>query len=160
MFAPRGGFAYVGKISTSGKTLIGNATSGGGRAAGFDGVTSQASGSSPTGSNPMWLGVDWGAGNLVKVDQLKLWATNNVGAYNAGGSSITVTLYGSNSNPASATNGTALGTTSILDNNSATVDDNTGWDTTIGYRYTWITQNPGAGSSYLAEVEFWGSANF
>lgn len=137
-------------------TNIGNMTSGGasGLAPSFDGITNQvaAAATGITGS-PGYVGKAHAIGK--KLSRVICYGSNNVGYVNTGTTtSVTITLYGKNGTPASATDGTSLG--SITFNQNA-VNESTGRqinssDTTTAYTNYWVYINGGAESTYFAEL--------
>lgn len=137
-------------------SLIGDMASFGGRGAAFDGNTSQvATACAGTTGSPAncYVGKDWGSGVSHFVSEFKIWGPSN-GAM-AGNAAGTVQLYGSNSAPASPTNGTQLYTGSSSGSNAET-QDVTGVTATTAYRYHWVTLTLGGGNNgFLAEVEFY-----
>lgn len=145
-----------GVISTSGKTKIGNLTSGGGLAAAFDGTTSQAYASSAniSTSNSGYnntIGVDWGVGVTKTVVGFKLWSTSDFGL-NGGAGAAAVKLQGSNDNSAWTDLFTSPG--SVLATGGSTYEVTSGI-TAGAYRYHRINGNGnGSNGMGLAEVQF------
>ena len=126
-------------LDPTGLTRIGGATSGGGLDAAFDGTTSQATVDSARGSGTgNWVGLDFGASNSKVITAFTIYAPNNATLTANTSSTITVTLYGSNSSPASATDGTSLHSASSVSTPGAsgTYTVSAGISGTA-YRYIW-----------------------
>lgn len=144
----------------SGGTNIGDFTAAGGLAAAFDGNTSQtpAAGARKTGNTTAYVGKNHGS-SVYKLSSV-IVRRCSVGADPAGfansGSTFTLTLYGKNSAPASATDGTSLGTQASV-SISGTDQTINSTDTSTAYQYFWVafTGGDGGGSFYCAEVEFY-----
>jgi hypothetical protein len=141
-------------------TVFGDMTGGGGLSAAFDGVTSQINTASArksgTPPSPAYIGKDWGVGQTKIISQFHVWGTSNNGIDNDGNSTVTLTLYGSNSAPANATDGAALGNTSATDSNGILISKTSGL-TATPYRYHWIhgSHLTGTGEVQFAEVQFY-----
>lgn len=149
------------EVDYAGSTNIGDMTSGGGLAAAFNGITAQAdsacaaSGSTTTGK---FVGKDWGVGNTKNLTGVKVWGASNNG-YAKNAQVVSIYLYGSATAPASATDGTVLGTiaASLADTDSSNPKELLTGVTSGDYRYHWVAVVP-AGSTdavLLAEVEFY-----
>lgn len=138
-------------------SLIGDMTSFGGRGAAFDGTTSKAAAASAgTSGSPArcYVGKDWGSGVSHLVSEFKVWGPNN-GAM-AGNASGTVQLYGSNSAPASATDGTLLYSGASSGASAETQDVTAGITVTTAYRFHWVGLTLGGGNNgFLAQVQFY-----
>lgn len=127
-------------VSVSG-TKIGNLTVGGGLAAAFDGTTSQA-GASTAAANSLsvstgYVGVT--LGSLTRLFQCVVHGGNDSGYENSGNPSITLEVYGKTTSPASATDGTLIGSATFTDTaderaaRTITMSDNeTQWN------YVWV----------------------
>lgn len=156
-------------ISQATGTNIGNMTAAGGLAAAFDGTTTQAhtaaakmtGGTGATG----YVGKNY-TGAAKAIANARVYATDGTGTvhWNTGSNSdtITLTLYGKASAPASATDGTVLGSTSFANGPSGTAAATTpsptitSSDTTTTWNYVWvaISTNAGTGGVVVAEVVF------
>jgi hypothetical protein len=156
-----GGLTTAEKFDTSGLTYIGDMTAHSALSTAFDGdlFESGTSGAAKP-SSPGFVGVDWGSGVTKTVKGVIVYSYSNVGFREGTNPSVTVTLYGSASSPASATDGTSLGSTTFTDGSGTTVaqifnDDVT---STTGYRYHWVSVNTGA-DCHVSEVVFLGNAS-
>lgn len=151
--APHRGYPQPALLDRTAGTNIGDMTVSGGLAAAFDGTTNQAKASSAQKSNGAgYCGKDWGATSYVYTMAV-VYPTNDLGFTN--NSTVTVTMYGSNSSPASGTDGTSLGSTgSIADTTSAQTINITN---TNAYRYVWVyVDGTGASDTYFAELQLTG----
>jgi hypothetical protein len=181
----------------AGSVNIGTATGGGGLAAAFDGVTTQAGAACASTSYTVGLGAlvgtvsdyvgkNYTAAGAQAVSSATVYPSSNFGfvlfgqTYNSadgsgpksitGGGTITVNLRGKTSAPASASDGTLLGTSGLV-NSSVTSIFVTSADQVTTWNYVWlefIYQASGdvpAGLStsetvqlFVAEVQFFGPA--
>jgi len=134
----------------AGSVAIGNMTSGGGLAAAFDGVFSQAAASSAerTGSGTSlssYVGKNFSGASDQKIQQATIYPSNDGGfvvtAIGPGGVyptvAITLNLRGKASAPSSASDGTLLGTSGSIPNTFSAVtivstDQSTAW------KYVWV----------------------
>lgn len=139
-------------------TNIGNMVGPGTLAAAFDNVTAQgiASGACTTTNYvPKYVGKDYGAGNEKCVTGFRVYASNDQGFCDVGAAiSITHTLYGSNTAPTSATNGTALGSVTATNAINGVVYK-LDVANTVKYRYVWMTHSGGATNCGYTEVQFY-----
>lgn len=118
-------------------TALGNMTSQGGLAAGFDGVTSQTTAAAPRaiGTGGI-IGKDWGAGAAKIVSGVRIWTPNNERVNNAAAdTTITITLKGSTDNFSSSN--VTLGSFAFTDNVLTGImrEQLSGFTTTTAYRY-------------------------
>ena len=142
-------------------TVISNMTGNASVNNAFDGNTSQSSGSCPyTLSTSAYIGKDWGSGNTKIISGVKIWAASNTGYVNNSSMNLNLKLYGSNSAPSNATDGTEIGviaanTTSPYNNDPRTLLSGV---TLTAYRYVWVAILPASNASmYFAEAEFYES---
>jgi len=143
-------------------STIGDMTSGGGLAAAFnddiDEVTSSCAWNPPAADS--FVGKDWGAGVTKFINGVQTWGSSNAG-YSDGGQDETIELWGSNSSPSNATDGTLLGTivTALASVANANPQEKFGGFTmTTAYRYHWVRFDiDGTDESYCAEIRFWES---
>ena len=156
-----GGLTTAEKFDTSGLTYIGDMTAHSALSTAFDGdlFESGVSGVAKA-SSPGFVGVDWGSGVTKTVKGVIVYSYSDKGFKESTNPSVTVTLYGSASSPASATDGTSLGSTTFTDGSGTTVaqifnDDVT---STTGYRYHWVSVNTAA-DCHVSEVVFLGNAS-
>lgn len=137
-------------------TPIGNLTDGGGLAAAFNGVTVQTSGTCarlPTSEG--YVGKDWGNGVTRHIAKFDLYPSSDVGFTTASGSDIEIRLYGSNSEPSNATDGTQLYSSGVVANQTSVFSVTSGITSDTAYRYHWIAIiDVTSGSQYVAEVQF------
>lgn len=143
----------------TGTTNIGDLTGGGGLAAVFDGNTNQAntaSGRALT-AGDHYAGKGWASAQ--RIGRIDIYTCNNDGGSDMGTS---FQLYGKNSSPANATDGTVLLTISspadLAQGTSVTYQVSDGIDTSAKYSYHWAAWVGSAGVQF-AEVIFWGYAN-
>ena len=149
------------QISQGAGTVFGGALSGGALANLFDGNTNQSYGAGAYWSTNSvgYVGKYWGAGTPKTVSGFKAWGTNNYGFVNNTNPTVTLTLYGSNSSPANATDGTSLGSMAFTDANSYAASKLTGITTTTAYEYHWVTISfVDAQLPMAAEFEFYETA--
>lgn len=128
-------------LSLSGATKIGDMTSGGGLAEGFDGDTSVAGTSCAQrlAANP-YIGAQ--ISPAKRLYQCIAYGANNQGFNNSANIAMTIELYGkAGSAPASGTDGTSLGLVSFTDTN----DESAGRTILVGqefqhlfWDYAWI----------------------
>lgn len=123
--------------------LIGNMIGSGGLVAARDGNLIQTSGACARGTNlhDPFIGVDWGSGKNRTVTRVVITSSSNFGFSEAGNENITLTIRGSNSAPASRTEGTSIGSlVSFLDSNSllTKIFEEADLLTNNGYRYHWL----------------------
>ena len=142
---------------------VGDMTAAGGLAAGFDGTTSQAHAASAKGANDTgtsFLGKDHGSGVAKTITKYELFAPSDSGFDgDSGGSTITVSLRGSNSTP-SIGGGTQLHTDNFSDSTGLTKTYTSGITTSTAYRYHWVevatnTTNSGQKHGRLAELKLY-----
>lgn len=88
-------------------TNIGDMTSNGGLAGAFDGTTNQAAAACAAKATSGYCGKTYSGAKIVHSVQVH--GSNNFGYSTAGAVSMTINLYGKNGTPASATDGTLLG---------------------------------------------------
>ena len=120
---------------------------------GFDGVTSGNGGvGAQKGGSSGYMGKDWGVGVTKVMEGYKAYAGNDTGFANVYTGTVTIDLYGSNTSPANATDGTLLGTNSRTDANGATLTLTGASET--AYRYHWIYLQAGGANLYMTELEF------
>jgi hypothetical protein len=154
------------EVSDSGSTNIGDMTSNAGLAAAFNGSNNLNGASlcaSGTDLTDHYVGKDWGSGNTKTLTGCKVWGSNNEG-YKGGAGSCDLRVYGSNTAPTSATNGTliaTIATTKADINNSDPQEKLSGFITSTPYRYHWtgVYNKVGNGQSFFAEVEFYEAAS-
>lgn len=144
----------------SGKAKIGDMTYGGGLAAAFDGNTNQGfNAGAKSSGDPGYVGVDLGVGNSAIPCKAKFYSSNDYGWTGGAGGNVNIQLFGSNSSPGNATDGTELGATgSSADQPNGSTGTRTLNEvdliTTTAYRYLWaaiiIT---GSDDVFMAEVQ-------
>lgn len=135
-------------------TNIGNMTQSGGLASIFDGNTNQDNTASGWHNvSPAYAGKTLAA--KAAVDRVVTYGCNNFGYSSGANGTITLTLYGKNGSvPASATDGTSLGSTSFTDTdvaNSKTIISN---DNGTEYDHVWVS-NAGVTNLFFAELQFY-----
>lgn len=148
------------EVSRLAGTAIGNMTVGGGLASCFNGNTFQAAGSSAgKAGTPGYVGKDWGSGVTRLISQYYVYSTNggggSTGFGDSGAINIDISLYGSNSAPAGATDGTLLHTIATFVDASNTLKQVTTGVTEGNYRYHWVVITTAAGNTYCSQVRFW-----
>lgn len=140
-------------------TLFGDMTAIGGLAASFDGTTSQTtaacSRSSSTSVTLAYVGNQ--PASAKRVYQVTCYGSSDQGYVGGANPSTTLTLYGKASAPASATDGTSLGSTTFTD----TTDESAGrtiissdQETTWAYIWVAISQAGGGARLWSAEMDF------
>lgn len=137
-------------------TNIGNMTGGGGIAASFDGTTGQAAAASSSlaASASAYVGKDHGSGVSEIVTSYVVYPSTDQGFTTD--ANVTIRLYGSDSLPANSTDGTLLHDSgSFADSLSAQTYNFVDIDTSVGYRYHWVTIIPASSATnYIAEIQF------
>ena len=141
----------------------GDMTAAGGLAAGVDGTTAHAHAASAKGANDTgtsFIGKDHGSGVTKTITKYELFAPSDSGFDgDSGGSTITVSLRGSNSTP-SIGGGTQLHTDNFSDSTGLTKSYTSGITTSTAYRYHWVevstnTTNTGQKHGRLAELKLY-----
>jgi hypothetical protein len=143
-----GTVAFPSLINDTGLTRIGSLTS----SALYDGISATPYGSnyaSAGNTNVAWFGNNLGTGK--KISKVAVYGTSNASysryttcstfCFCFSGGSYTFYLYGKNSAPASATDGTLLGQISFSDAHGADASagrEITSSDTTNTYQYVWV----------------------
>lgn len=145
----------------AGTTNIGNMTGGGGLASVFDGTTTQAyaaSAQGPAGAAG-YVGKQWAASKVMS--QAVVYDTDGTSTvhWNSGSNSdtITLTLYGKQTAPTGATDGTSLGSNTIVNGTTTNVTV-TSTDQLTAWAYNWITITSSAyagGKLCISEVIFY-----
>jgi hypothetical protein len=139
-------------------TNIGDMTGGGGLAAAFDGTTAQAflSAAFLSGGNG-YVGKSYGAAKIYS--KFIVYGSNDDGYDFTVDGTITITIYGKNGSPASATDGTSLGTTGSFSNNN---DESSGrtivsTDQSNSFTHVWayVVSGTGGTSTCVAELEIY-----
>jgi len=135
---------------------IGDMSGGGGLAAAFDGTTAQnaAASASLAASTTAYVGKDHGSGQSNIVTSYVVYPSTDQGFTTD--ANLSIRLYGSNSLPATATDGTLLHDSgSFADSLSAQTYNFVDIDTSTGFRYHWVTIVPASSATnYVAEVQF------
>ncbi len=127
----------------------------------FDGNTSQAvaGGAGPCplkggGTGNGYVGKDFGSGVAKVMSRVNAYGGSDTG-FDSSASSVTITLYGSNSSPANGTDGTSIGSTTFTNATNNTVRSIT-CTSSSAFRYVWIYIAAGGASNIAcAEVEMW-----
>lgn len=137
-----GGKSIVTLFDRTTGTNIGNMTSGGGLAAGFDGTNSQVHSSSPLfGGQVGWIGKTFPQRN--PISRVEVYPTSDFGYINNFDTSVTISLYGkAGSAPASATDGVLLGSTTFTDTTTGpqTVSSS---NTSTEFDHCWVAIDTG-----------------
>lgn len=143
-------------VSTAGGTNLGDLTGGGGLAAAFDGTTAQAAAACATeaASTDAWVGKT--LASTSAISKAVVYGSNDAGFVSAINPTVTLDLYGkTGAAPASATDGTLLGTASFTD----TADESAGRTVTTSDATVWthvwvrVTHNGAANQINVAEVK-------
>lgn len=145
-------------IDRTAGTNIGSMTNGGGLAAAFDGTTSQANAAcavSPGSVGGGYVGKTLAAAKYI--EQAIVYASNDNGFDGSSGSgnTITITLYGkAGSAPATATDGTALDSTSFTDTDAIGSKTLISGNQSMLYDHVWvrIQTSHGTAATYCAEL--------
>ena len=140
-------------------TAIGSMTSGGGLAAGFDGVTSQsAAAGSYSGATSGQLGKDWGAGVTYRICKYEFWTPNDT-TIDGGAGTTTITsldLHGSTDNFSASDVTLAAPANVTSDANGTLVTIEADITDLTAYRYHKIFfAHDGGAETHIAEVRFW-----
>ena len=144
-------------INPTGLTTIGDMTN---ASNAFDGNVRDNVNATKSTTTTAYIGLDIGSGldeviNKVVIfpSQFEFDGTGYVD--DANDMNITVTLYGSNSAPASATDGTSIGSGTITVINFS-VFELESTDTTNEYRYVWVNMVPASTANFtISEVQFY-----
>ena len=136
-------------------TNIGNMTALGGLAASFNGTTSETTtNASGISASPGYVGKTYGAGKIFS--RAVVYGSSNAGFINGTNPSTTLTIYGKNGTPASATDGTSIGSVTFTDTTNESAGRSvTSTDTTNTYTSIWVYVNGGAVSCNCAELEMY-----
>lgn len=144
-----------GVITYSSESHIGNSTSNG--SAFFDGTSSKAATActTKTSATSMYLGTNLATPKIITRAQI--WGSSDQGFVNGANPSITATLYGKSSSPASGTDGTVLGSVTFTDlTGDITRHEIVSTDQVTTYAYVWVNvvQNGSVASMYVSQIEF------
>jgi hypothetical protein len=137
----------------TGGTNIGNMTSNGGLAAAFDGNTNQNAGASAERLAATTAYVGKTPASAKRVFKFDAYGANNFG-YQGNNDSTTLTLYGkTGSAPASATDGTAIGSVTFTDTSTANMQSVTSTDNETLWDHIWMTISHGSAvGNWCAEL--------
>mgnify|MGYP001353706870 CR=1 FL=1 len=143
-------------------TIIGDMDFAGGEDVAFDGTKigaclgACAGSEDPATTDKVYIGKDWGAGVTRNVNGIKTWGGSNVG-YTTGAVSVDLEIWGSNTAPTGPENGTQIKVfASFTDGTSTDPREDLTLDSTVAYRYHWLTIDRGGDDiSYLVELEFY-----
>lgn len=113
-----------------------------------------------------YIGKDWGSGVTRVINRVIFTGTSNKGfsatsnnpsSSSAENATLTFTLYGSNSSPVSATDGTSLSTTTFSNNSVSYGSSQTLTSaSSTAYRYHWLTCTSGSTTTMLiSEIQFY-----
>lgn len=147
----------------TGGTNVGDMTANGGLAAAFDGTTSQTAANSAVGANDTgtsFCGKTYGGSTSRTITRYQIFAPSDSGFDgDGGGSTITITLKGSDGTPAIGS-GTSLHTDSFSDSTGLSKNYTSGITTTTAYLSHWVevatnTTNAGQKHGRLAELELY-----
>ena len=138
-------------------TNIGNATSGGGLAAAFDGDNDELNNDCAyrNAAANMWVGKTLTA--AFPISKVVTYGSSDAGYDGAGtGQTVTITLYGKNGTaPSSGTDGTSLGTTgSFVEADNADPKTINSSDTATAYEHVWVYVQ-GVNNQFIAELEIY-----
>lgn len=146
-------------LSNSEGSIFGNMdyASSGGLSAAFDGVTSQgASVASAVATDTNgYVGKDWGVANSKTISKFLIYPPNNVGFTQHAGNLVEIRLYGSNTVPASGTDGTQLYSSGTIADQLTVWTVNSGINTDNSYLYHWIDIVSLASTLGIAEILFY-----
>lgn len=152
-----GGAAGVTTLISGGTgSTIGNMTSGAGLAAGFDGNTSQASGSyaRAIAQASATIGKDWGSGNTKTITQVKIYPPNDDGYRGDQSVAVAYTIQGSPDNSAWTT--IASGSLPTGVNPSPTTILSASITQTTAYRYHRLNMTGNSvNGQQVSELEFY-----
>lgn len=134
-------------------STFGDMTANGGLAAAFNGTTSQDSSVSALRASVTSAYCGKAFSSAQRISRVDTYGSNNAG-YNGTNVSTTITIYGSNSSPANATDGTVLGSTTFTDGNTTDQKQIT-CDPSTAYQYVWATLSTASASNlYFAEIKY------
>ena len=147
---------YTGAVTeyTPTGSTFGDMTAASGLAASFDGSTNQVNGSCSgrIGVTSGYVGKAFAsAQNIARV---YTYGGSDVGYAHAAGGSVTINIYGKNSSPADATDGTLLGTSGSFTDGATTQQKQITCDATTAYQYVWAVINASSQNLYMAEVKY------
>lgn len=131
----------------------------GGLAAAFNGVKSATTGSCAqvTSETSGYIGKDWGAGVTKTITRVDLYPSSDQGFVWSGGTDFEVRIYGSNSAPASPTDGTQLYSTGVISDQTTVYSITSGINETTFYRYHWVAFIDTVSTNFsVAEIDFYG----
>ncbi len=144
-------------------TTIGDMTGGAGLAAAFNGrISASGSGAAlASGAGSHYVGKDWGSGVTKTLTGVKTWGVSDSGYESEGGHTFSLHVYGSNSAPSNATDGTKV--VEIVNNLTQGNNDQdqtvlSGFTTSTAYRYHWVAvvDRTSSGAAFMVAVEFYG----
>ena len=159
---PGNSFGPQAMIDKAAGTIIGTYSSR--QSAAFDGTLIQASSSSAfkPDSITTYIGKDWGSGTAKRITGFKAHGTSEMGFIYQGGVikyyDITVSLYGSNTDPTTTGwTGTLLGSADAVANSAGLIISKLTGISTDSYRYSWlkIVTDSGVMNCFIAECEFY-----
>jgi hypothetical protein len=147
---------YTGAVTeyTPTGSTFGDMTAASGLAASFDGSTNQVNGSCSgrIGVTSGYVGKAFAsAQNIARV---YTYGGSDVGYAHADNGSVTINIYGKNSSPANATDGTLLGTSGSFTDGVTTQQKQITCDATTAYQYVWAVINASSQNLYMAEVKY------
>jgi hypothetical protein len=139
-------------------TPIGNATSGGGLAAAYDGNTSQIFTASPFSNATPAVFNGKRFPTPYRISGIRVWLTSDFGLNNNTGAMRVCTVYGkSGADPATPTDGTPVFTFTVTDTTAATFSFLTGFNTAVAYDRIWVAvANPTSTNiAVFSEIEWY-----
>jgi len=142
-------------VETDGKTPFGDMTGQSGLAAAFDGNVSTTYSNSAQATGSGYVGVDLGSGNEVALTGAFVYTTQ-YGILGSGGSTIDLQLWGSNTSPTSASDGTMIASTGAKADFSTNQGDFrcVAGSNSTAYRYIWVRGVTNTDDFFCSEVEF------
>ncbi len=148
----------------SGKSYIGDMTNEAGLSTAFDGDDDQVLTASAVGLQQglSYVGVDMGAGNEIAVESVSTFGSSDQGYAESATANGTIKIYGSNSLPSGANNGSLLGTSGDFTDGNTVQERTFSISDITTYRWIWATldfADTGSGRNIMSEVRIFKRGN-
>lgn len=140
------------KIDASTGTIIGNFSSN--TSAAFNDTLLESTDTCATksGSANAYIGKNFGSSPKA-INRVKVYGSTNQGFITSANPSVTITLYGNSSLPASGTDGTSLGSSTFTDITGSINTTIQSSDLTTQWQYVWIYIVPASGTNTINVAE-------
>jgi hypothetical protein len=154
------GLGAAALVSDSTGTIFGDLVNNGGLAGCFNGthgpLASAGGGKdNSTAGQDYYVGKDWGSDNSKILKRVKFYGSTDSNFANLSGTMI-LKIWGSNTLPTGANDGTLLYESSGLSATGTATHDVTAGINAVAYRYSWITiRSTGGGNLFMGELDFY-----